>query len=142
MAKDLHNLIQIHEFEVDEKRRKLGELFRLMANLEAQAKALEEELAREQDSARSNPEEAGHLYGAYAETVIERRERIQQSIIQMEQAIDESREDLRVSFMELKTYEIAQENRDRKAAIEANRRESMEMDEIGLQSYRAKKLAG
>jgi flagellar protein FliJ len=142
MAKDLHNLIQVHEFEVDEKRRKLGELFRLMANLEAQAKALEEELVREQQSARANPEEAGHLYGAYAETVIDRRERLRQSMIQMESAIEESREDLRVSFMELKKYEIAQENRDRKAAKELSRRERMDLDEIGLQGHRKKKLAG
>ena len=48
MAKDLNNLIQIHEWEVDEKRRKLGELLRLLDNLEAQAAALEDELVREQ----------------------------------------------------------------------------------------------
>ena len=93
MAKDLQNLIQIHEWEVDEKRRKLGELLRLLDNLEAQSVALEQELLREQAIAENSPEEAGFLYGGYAATVIDRRERIAQSIAQMETAISEARED-------------------------------------------------
>lgn len=136
MAKDLHNLIRLNEWEVDEKRRKLGELLRLMANLEAQAKALEEELAREQQKASESPTEGGALYGAYAESVIERRERIKESIDKMEDAITEAREDLRVSYLELKKFEVAQENRDRKAAKEAARRETIEYNEIGLETYR------
>lgn len=142
MARDLHNLIHIHEFEVDEKRRKLGELLRLLSNLEAQARALEAELVQEQAEAQKNPAEAGHLYGAYAEAVIDRRERIQQSIAQMEQAVDEAREDLRVSFIELKKYEVAQENRDRKRATELERQERMELDEIGLQTHRKSHMTG
>jgi flagellar export protein FliJ len=141
MAKDLQNLIQIHEWEVDEKRRKLGELLRLLDNLEAQARALEEELVREQDIARNSPEEAGFHYGDYAETVIDRRERIRQSIEQMEQAILDSREELREAYVELKKYEVAQENRERRATLERNRREQIQLDEVGLQGFRRKKKA-
>ncbi len=140
MAKDLHNLIQIHEWDVDEKRRKLGELLRLLDNLEAQARALEEELAREQKKAEESPEEAGYLYGEYAETVIDRRERIQESIRQMEIAIEEAREELRLAYVELKKYEVAQENRDRRAAIERNRREQAELDTVGLESFRRNRM--
>ncbi len=139
MARDLHNLIQIHEFDVDEKRRKLGELLRLLNNLEAQAQALEDELCREQKTAKDHPEEAGHLYGAYAEVVIDRREKIKQSIAEMELAVGEARENLRLSFIELKKYEVAQEIRDRKAAEEIARRERIELDEVGLQMFRRNK---
>lgn len=142
MAKDLHNLIQIHEWDVDEKRRKLGELLRLLENLEAQAQALEEELLREQQAAQESPEEAGFLYGDYAETVIDRRERIQESIAQMETAIEEAREDLRLAYLDLKKYEVAQENRDRRTNLERGRREQAELDAVGLESYRRKRLAG
>lgn len=142
MAKDLHNLIQIHEWEVDEKRRKLGELLRLLENLEAQAKALEEEVIREQQAAEQSPEEAGFLYGEYAETVIDRRERIQDSIRQMEVAIEEAREELRLAYVELKKYEVAQENRDKRAALERNRREQAASDDVGLEGYRRKQQAG
>ena len=142
MAKDLHNLIKINEWDVDEKRRKLGELLRLLDNLEAQARALEEELAREQQTAKESPEEAGFLYGEYAETVIDRRERIQDSIQQMEVAIEEAREELRLAYVELKKYEVAQENRDRRAALEQGRRDQAELDAVGLESYRRNRIAG
>lgn len=141
MAKDLNNLIKIHEWDVDEKRRKLGELLRLLDNLEAQARALEEELVREQQAARESPEEAGFLYGEYAETVIDRRERIQASIQQMEVAIEEAREDLRLAYVDLKKYEVAQENRDRRAALELDRREQAELDAVGLEGYRRNRKA-
>lgn len=142
MAKDLHNLIQIHEWDVDEKRRKLGELLRLLDNLEAQARALEEELVREQKAAKEKPEEAGFLYGDYAENVIDRRERIQASINQMEVAIEEAREELRLAYVDLKKYEVAQENRDRRAALEQGRRDQAETDAVGLEGYRRNRLAG
>lgn len=141
MAKDLQNLIQINEWDVDEKRRKLGELLRLLENLEAQALALEEELVREQQAAFESPGEAGFLYGEYAETVIERRERIRDSIEQMEIAIEEAREELRLAYVELKKYEVAQENRLKKAALEQQRREQAELDNIGLEGYRRKRAA-
>jgi len=142
MAKDLHNLIQIHEWDVDEKRRKLGELLRLLDNLEAQARALEEELVREQQAAKDSPEEAEFLYGEYAETVIDRRERIRESIRQMESAIEEAREELRLAYVDLKKYEVAQENRDRRATQERNRREQAELDAVGLEGFRRKRVAG
>ncbi len=141
MAKDLQNLIQIHEWEVDEKRRKLGELLRLLDNLEAQAQALEEELVREQRIAQESPDEAGVLYGNYAGTVIDRRERIAQSIAQMEHSIELAREELREAYVELKKYEIAQENREKRALLERNKREQAELDEVGLQSYVRKNVS-
>ena len=136
MAKDLQNLIRLNEWEVDEKRRKLGELLRLMVNLEAQAKALEEELAREQREAAEQPVEGGLLYGAYAEGVIDRRERLKESMDQMELEIEEAREDLRVAYLELKKYEVAQANRDRRLAKEVARRETTEFNDIGIETYR------
>lgn len=141
MAKNLQNLIHIHEWEVDEKRRKLGELLRLLDNLEAQAMALEAELVREQEIARRSPGEAGFQYGSYAVTVIDRRERIRQSIEQMEQSIEQSREELREAYVKLKKYEVAQEARERRATLERNRREQAELDEVGLQGFIRKKLA-
>ncbi len=141
MAKNLQNLIHIHEWEVDEKRRKLGELLRLLDNLEAQAMALEDELVREQEIARQSPGEAGFQYGSYAETVIDRRERIRQSIEQMEQSINAAREELREAYVELKKYEVAQEARERRATLERNRREQAELDEVGIQGFVRKKFA-
>jgi len=141
MAKDLKNLIRLNKWEVDEKRRKLGELLRLLDNLEAQERALEEEVAREQSAANEAPNAAGFLYGNYAQTVIERRDRIRQSIDRMEKAIAEAREEVRRAFVELKKYEVAQENRNKREAAEEAQREQNFLNEVGLQGYRQSQLA-
>lgn len=141
MARNLKGLIRLHKWEVDEKRRKLGELLRLLDNLEAQARALEEEVVREQRAANDSPNEAGFLYGGYAETVIDRRDRLRDSIAKMEDSIAEAREDLRVAYVELKKFEVAQETRERREAREAARREQATLDEVGLQGYRQRRLS-
>jgi hypothetical protein len=82
VAKSLGGLIRLHEWNVDQKRRKLGELLGLVADLEAQAISLEDEVKSEQRAAAASPEVAGLLYGNYAMGVIERRRRIAESIRQ------------------------------------------------------------
>ncbi len=138
MAKDLKAVIRLHEWEVDEKRRKLGELLRLSESLEDQAQRLEEELVREQQTAKESPEEAGLLYGNYAEAVIDRRRRIAESITKTEEEIDDSREILREAYLELKKFEVAQENRDKRAALELARKDQAFLDEVGSQSFRSR----
>ncbi|MEO5337308.1 MAG: flagellar export protein FliJ [Magnetospirillum sp. WYHS-4] len=142
MAKgDLHNLIRLHEWQVDEKRRRLGELLRVLDDLEARLKRLETELIEEQRIAARAPNEAGFLYGNYAEAVIERRERLKESIARAEVEIARARDDLREAFRDLKKYEIAQRNRDQKAAAELARKEQLVLDELGLQGYRQRLTA-
>lgn len=139
MARNLNTLIRINEWTVDQKRRKLGEILRLIAALNNQGKLLEEELIREQASAADSPSEAGFLYGNYANHVIERRERIAQSILHSEQQAEASREELNDAYRELKKYETAQKNRDISEQKELARQEQMVLDEIGLQTYARKR---
>lgn len=137
MPGGLKILIQLSEWDVDEKRRALGELLGLRQALEDQAAELEHELAREQAAAGDDPQALLH-YGTYAHTVIERRERIAESIRQMEEKIDEAREILGEAHRELKKYEIGEQMRAEREAAELARREQIIMDEIGLQSHRRK----
>lgn len=139
MAKDLKNLIRLHEWQVDEKRRKVGALLSLVADLELQARRLEEELVTEQAAAAAAPAEAGFFYGRYAETVIERRQRIAYSIAKAEEEITAAQDELREAYRELKKYEIAQENRTKREAYEEARKEQAFLDDIGLQSFRQKR---
>ena len=139
MAKDLKNLIRLHEWQVDEKRRKVGTLLSLVADLELQARRLEDELVAEQAAAAADPAEAGFFYGIYAETVIERRQRIAYSIAKAEEEIAAAQDELREAYRELKKYEIAQENRSKREAYEQARKEQAFLDDIGLQSFRQKR---
>ena len=139
MADKIKTLIRLHEWTVDEKRRKLAELLRLMAELEHQANDLEAELKREQTVAAHDPAESARFYGTYAKTVIARREQIAQSIAQTEDHISAAREELKVAHQELRKFEITLENREKRRVREQERLEQAEMDEMAIQGHRRKK---
>ncbi|MBM3581121.1 MAG: flagellar export protein FliJ [Alphaproteobacteria bacterium] len=136
MAKNLKGLIRLHKWMVDEKRRKLGDLLKMLAELEEQLRQLEAEVVAEQKAAANAPETAGFLYGNYARRVIERRERLVQSIASMEMQISAAREELNDAYRELKKFQVVQDVRDRREALEAARREQGVLDEIGLTIHR------
>ncbi len=141
MAKNLNGLIRLHQWMVDEKRRKLGELLKMLAELEDQTRRLEIEVIDEQKAAANAPETAGFLYGNYARQVIERRARLAKSIAIMETQIAGAREELNETYRELKKFQVAQEVRDRRAALEAARRDQSVLDEVGLGMHRRRRAA-
>jgi flagellar export protein FliJ len=139
VAKNLKGLIRLHQWMVDERRRKLGELLKMLAELEDRSRHLEAELVAEQKAAAKAPETAGFLYGNYARHVIERRERLAKSIASTESQITAAREELNEAYRELKKFQVAQEVRDRRAALEATRREQSVLDEVGLSMHRRRR---
>ncbi len=111
----------------------------VVADLEQQARRLEEDLKKEQGVARASPDEAGYLYGNYAHAVILRRERIAQSIAATERKIAAAREVLNDAYRNLKKFELAQGARDPREARERERAERMVLDELGVQAYRQRR---
>ncbi|HEY9080903.1 flagellar export protein FliJ [Magnetovibrio sp.] len=141
MAANIKNLIRLHEWNVDEKRRKLGELLRLQGELEDQMKQLEADLIEQQKIAAADPTLAGSTYGAFAQQVIQRRENLQDSIDQMEFVIGHAQDELSDAYQELKKYETVESNRQRRYEREQSRREQIMLDEIALNQHRRKKSA-
>ena len=141
MAANIKNLIRLHEWNVDEKRRKLGELLRLQGELEDQMKQLEADLIEQQKAAAADPTLAGLTYGAFAKQVIQRRENLQDSIDQMEFVIGHAQDELSDAYQELKKYETVESNRQRRFEREQNRREQIMLDEVALNQHRRKKSA-
>ena len=132
--KALPTLIRVHRWHLEEKRRKLSELERLRAELAAQARRLEEGLASEQRIAERS-EEGRYAYGAYAASIISRRETLAVSIGESQQAIVLAREEVSEAFREVKKHEIAARIRERRAQAEAARREQALLDEVGLNMH-------
>jgi len=141
VAANIKSLIRLNEWNVDEKRRKLGELLRLQADLEDQLKRLDEEHAREQHAAAADPTGAGLMYPNYAHHVRQRRDNLQDSIAQMEIVIGYARDELSDSYQELKKYETVEQNRKRRHELEQARREQTMLDEVALNQHRRKKRA-
>lgn len=141
MAANIKSLIRLHEWNVDEKRRKLGELLRLQGELEDQVKALDEQYMREKDAAAADPTGAGMTFPSYAEHVRQRRDNLQDSIKQMDIVIGYARDELSESYQELKKYETVDKNRQRRYELEQSRREQIMLDEIALNQHRRKTKA-
>lgn len=131
----LDSVIRLQKWRLDEKRRQLGDLLRLAEQLETELAGLETELEAEQALAARNFE-AGRTYGNYARGFIERRERLIQSLANVEQQVEVAQEEVRAAFRELKTIEITKDNRDKVVAIDTGRRQQAELDEIALNPQR------
>ena len=133
--KGLPNLIRLHRWRLDEKRKNLGGLERLAADLREQGHRIENELKGEQMAAGAS-REAGYAYGAYAKTVIARRARLAASLAEAKAKIAQAADEVTESFQELKRLEIAQGNRERAARDKAAKSERLILDELGLNAHR------
>ncbi len=133
--KGLPNLIRLHRWRLDEKRKDLAELERLGTELRAQGARLEEEMRHEQKTAASNAE-AGYAYGAYAKAVIARRGAIAASLAEVKAKIRQAAEAVTEAFRELKRFEVAQERRETAAKDKAAKHERQILDELGLTGHR------
>ncbi|MBT5110825.1 MAG: flagellar FliJ family protein [Rhodospirillaceae bacterium] len=128
--KGIESLIKLHKFELDEKRRTLKELETAQANIVGAIDALETQIINEQNSARIS--EVVYAYGAFADASIKRREALQQSLAVSTREVEAARDVVTESFGELKKYEITKAARDRALEQEANRREGIFLDELGI----------
>lgn len=136
MTADLKPLIRVREWQLEEKRRVLGDVFRHLENLRIKASALQHEVTAEQEIARSSPDEAGMAYAGYALRVLDQRAELGQSIADAEAAVSAAKDDVARAYRDLKTLEIAQENRERREAAEDERRQTIALDEVALQGFR------
>jgi len=134
-VKGLPNLIRLHRWRLDEKRRNLAELERLAAGLREQGRRIEDELKAEQKAAGASPE-AGYAYGSYANAVIARRAKLAASLAEAKVKIAQAAADVTESFQELKRLEIAQSHREQAARQRADKAEQAMLDELGASSHR------
>ena len=133
--KGLPTLIRVYRWRLDEKRRKLADLERFLADLREQSKKLEADLVSEQERA-ARSEEVRHAYPAYAEAMIDRRRVLAGSMAKVDASIAEVREEMAVAFETVKTHELAEERQQQRARTAAARRERLRLDEVGLDMYR------
>lgn len=139
MAGKLRGVIRLNRWNVDEARRRLGQILRARDDLERRARDLETQLGAEQKIAAVAPVEGGLLYGNYARWVIERRRQLAAAIDEIEKNVAAVREQLREAYRELKKYEVAEAARERQKQKELDRREQFELDEVGAQGARRRR---
>lgn len=134
----LKSVIRLHKWQLDEKRRELTDLENLREGLLADVARLEEEVERERDTARRNFE-ASFTFAAYAKSARERHERLDRSIAHVDEQIVAANEAVAEAYRELKKYELAEEEREKREALKLRRKQEALLDETALVGFQRRR---
>ena len=139
MGNNLKSLIKLHEWNLDERRRELGDLLRQHDALISQKDNLLRQVEEEQKIASQTSEFlVGASFGPFAIASRMRREELDGMISAKNLEVEEARDRLNEVYKELKTFEITQVNRERREALERDRKEQGFLDEMGMLAHQRK----
>jgi flagellar FliJ protein len=133
----LKSIIRLRKFELDEKRRAVTELQIRLDNLLREEKRVMAALDAEKEHARID-DDTRNAFPNYNKRMQERLKVLRLEQTRVEAAIEQAREVLQEAFKEYKTFEITEENREKRAAAEEKRKEDATMDDIGIEGHRRK----
>lgn len=139
MGQDLHAVIRLRKWEIDEKRRELGALLAEQETVVQRRAALDDEIRQENACASAHVGEADFTLGSYAQRAHSRRLQLDHAIAEAERRVEEARDELAEMFKDLKTFELAQEAREEAERKEREHKEQVKLDEIGLELFRRRK---
>jgi flagellar FliJ protein len=136
--KGLKTLIRLSKWNVDEKQRILVALQGREDEILSWIKQSEEQLKEEQRLAAEDSTGIGFAYGYFAKAWLGRREQLFAMLEMVRAEIVRARDELAEAFNELKTYEITQRERERRAQAERDKKEQAFLDASGLTIPRRK----
>jgi flagellar FliJ protein len=134
----LDQMLRLQKFALDEKRRQAADLDALIERLRGDVRRLDEDVAREIETARGKIDLERAL-PEYRKVMAERRERILKSITDLSAELDKLRDQIMESFSELKKTEQTIANRQQRQRNAQRRRDQIRADEVGLELHRRKK---
>jgi flagellar FliJ protein len=138
--KDLHTLIRLRKWDVDEKQRALGLLLRQEESVIERQQGLEAEVAAEITFTGSLPADQRRTLAAYLKRCDEFRGKLKDLLGEVRRQIVGAQNELAEAYRRLKTFEVTQAARDAAVAAEENRLETIELNELGLELHRRKTL--
>ncbi|MFC3052969.1 flagellar export protein FliJ [Kordiimonas pumila] len=133
MASRLDNIIRLRQWELDEERRNLAILQGKQDALYHEIHILEEEVIEQKKA--SSLEVFSLTVGAYMAGVRKKQDLISHQIDELEQEISKQQDKVAESFRELKTYEIAREQEQKRIQQAEAREEQQTYDEQALRGY-------
>ncbi len=131
----LPNLIRLHRWQLDERRRAVAELEALRLAIQEDIKRLETEIGAESGASRELTKGVA-LFPSYFANARARQTRMEASIDEIDTSLLASREEASNAYRELRKYETVLENFERQEELAENRREQAEQDETGLGIFR------
>lgn len=134
---DLKPLIRLRRYALDEKRRILTRLYVEAERLHTMKASMLDQIEQERaHTDAANTVETIVLFMIYIKNMRRKIEVVNEDISKMETRIELAMDDMRDSFAELKTIEIAHARRLEEIAALNRRRESAMFDETAIEGYR------
>lgn len=137
----LESMIRVHGWILEEKRRSLAEIQVFADKLKNDLAALDRNVEAERDAANGS-DAASLAYPAFVAAALERRKRLSETIGRLELQVDAARDEVAEAFKELKAYETAHKNHERREAAGRDRAERIAQDELGVSLYRRNNASG
>ena len=125
------SLLRLKRFRVDELKQRLATLDEMKADLDRKLADLEESVAREKH--RASDSEIGRLaFPSFVQSIDVRRRNIQTTMKELERERAIVQEDLATAFQDMKSFELAEEERLRRIADAESRAAQSRLDEIAI----------
>ena len=106
--KSRETLIRLKKFQVDERRRRVGQIEKMISEFERISGDLERDIKIEQD--RSGIHDPGHFaYPTYAKAAIQRRDNLKRSAHDLKIQLEDAKAALGEAFEEMKKVELLDE---------------------------------
>jgi len=133
---ELATLIRLSKWNLDELRRALKDLLDQEAALLDLRRKLDEEILLQMQTTTAHATEGGITFAPYIRVAKERADALDRAIEEMQRRIEIARDHVADGFKELKTYEIAEENRAEAERLELARQQQIETDEQAITQFR------
>jgi flagellar FliJ protein len=125
------SILRLKRFQVDELKRRLSTLDEMKGDLEKKLADLEDSVTRERG--RSNDSDIGRLaFPSFLNSIDVRRTNIRATMKELERERAAVQDDLAVALQDLKSFELAEEERARRVAEAETRSSQARLDDMAL----------
>jgi flagellar FliJ protein len=125
------SLLRLKRFRVDELKRRLATLDEMKGDLEKKLADLDDSVTREK--IRANDSDIGRLaFPSFLQSIDVRRKNIKNTMTDLENERAKQQDDLTAAFQDLKSFEVAEEERLRRAAEAESHAAQSRLDEMAI----------
>ncbi|MCE1238125.1 MAG: flagellar export protein FliJ [Hyphomicrobiales bacterium] len=132
--KSRDSLIRLKRFQVDEKRRQVAQIEMMIADFQRMISDLDDQIVAEQN--RVGIHDLAHFaYPTFAKAAIQRRENLKVSVKDLEDKMEQARDELSAAVEDLKKIELIEERDQARDRAEKDVREQDALDEMASRRH-------
>jgi len=125
------SLLRLKRFRVEDLKRRIATLDEMKTDLEKKLADLDDAVTRERN--RANDSDIGRLaFPSFLQSIDVRRKNIRTTMADLERERSQQQNDMAAALQDLKTFEVAEEERVRRAAEAEDRAAQSRIDEMAI----------